>query len=82
MRHLEKGAALVAADGAVIVFASHQEAGPFLKARIGRYCCHCERVVPVSLAVEPKLPRKHHPHLALTDLRSAFPGTAPIQRQD
>ena len=66
MRHLEKGAAPIAADGAVIVFASYQEAGPFLKARIGRYCCYCERVVPVSLAVEHKLPRTHHPHLALT----------------
>jgi uncharacterized protein (TIGR02646 family) len=52
-------------DGIAIVFEDYQEAGPHLKARIGRYCCYCERAILASLAVEHKLPREHHPHLTL-----------------
>ena len=66
MRHLDKGAVPVDTDGIAIVFGDYQDAGPHLKERIGRYCCYCERAIPASLAVEHKLPREHHPHLALT----------------
>ena len=65
MRYLDKGAAPVDTDGIAIVFGEYQDAGPHLKARIGWYCCYCERPIHASLAVEHKLPRTHHPHLAL-----------------
>lgn len=65
MRHVDKGAAPVNKDGIAIVFGDYQEAGPHLKERLGRYCCYCERAILASLAVEHKLPREHHPHLAL-----------------
>lgn len=65
MRHLDKGAAPVDTDGIAIVFSDYQEAGPHLKERIGWYCCYCERPIHASLAVEHKLPRTHHPHLAV-----------------
>lgn len=65
MRHLDKGATPVDEVGAAILFGDYQDAGPHLKKRIGRYCCYCERAIPASLAVEHKLPREHHPLLAL-----------------
>jgi len=65
MRHFDKGAVPVDTVGETIVFWDYQEAGPYLKERIGWYCCYCERPIHASLAVEHKLPRTHHPHLAL-----------------
>lgn len=64
MRHLDKGdAPTEEPEGTVIEFADYRDAAPYLKQKIGRYCCFCERMVPVSLAVEHKLPKRWHPLL-------------------
>jgi hypothetical protein len=60
MRHIDKGTHPVRSDGQPVVFEKYQDAAPHLFERIGRYCSYCERNIPVSLAVEHKLPKLHH----------------------
>lgn len=47
-------------------FNRYQEAVPYLKQRLGRYCSFCERWIATSLAVEHKQPKSKASHLALT----------------
>ena len=63
MRCVERGPAPHDEAGLPVDFAQYQDAAPYLKQRLGRYCSFCERVVRVSLAVEHKLPKRHHPDL-------------------
>jgi hypothetical protein len=44
-------------DGAQVVFGDYREAKPHLVERLGSYCSYCERFLPVSLAVEHKVPK-------------------------
>lgn len=64
MRCVEKGAWPTSTEGQPISLQPYQLAAAHLKARIGRYCSFCERFVPVSLAVEHKLPKNLHAALA------------------
>lgn len=57
MRSVDKGGHPIGQDGEAVRFADYQEAGPYLKERIGRYCSYCERFIAASLAVEHKLPK-------------------------
>jgi uncharacterized protein (TIGR02646 family) len=57
MRSVDKGGHPTRPDGEPVRFADYQDAGPYLKARLGRYCSYCERFIASSLAVEHKLPK-------------------------
>lgn len=63
MRAVIKGSHPTHAEGALIEFSTYQDAAGHLKERLGRYCSFCERAVPVTLAVEHKLPKIHFPDL-------------------
>lgn len=65
MRSVVKGPAPLDEHHVTVVFAQYQDAIPYLKERLGRYCSYCERTIPANLAVEHKLPKEHHPHLKL-----------------
>lgn len=65
MRSVTKGHPPETETGAPVVFEEYQAAARYLKERLGRYCSYCERTIPVGLAVEHKLPKKHHAHLEL-----------------
>jgi hypothetical protein len=65
MRSVNKGNPPLTETDTPVVFAQYQAAALYLKERLGRYCSYCERTVPVGLAVEHKLPKKHHAHLEL-----------------
>ena len=64
MRNVERGPRPLDEAGAPVTFADYRDAMPHLKQRLGRYCSFCERAIPVSLAVEHKLPKQHRPELA------------------
>lgn len=63
MRAVDKGTHPTLDNGDPVRLEPYQEATLHLKERLGRYCSFCERSVPVSLAVEHKLPRHHFPEL-------------------
>jgi uncharacterized protein (TIGR02646 family) len=46
-------------------FKAYQEAAPYLKERLGRYCSYCERAIPTQLAVEHVSPKSIDPAKAL-----------------
>lgn len=56
VRPIDKGAA-------PRVFTAYQDAGPYLKERLGNYCSYCERKIETYLAVEHIQPKKWHPNL-------------------
>lgn len=49
--------------GGPIAFDRYQDAAPYLKERMGRYCSFCERWIATQLAVEHKQPKKPNPAL-------------------
>ena len=63
MRAVDKGTHPMHDTGELVQLRPYQEATSHLKQRLGRYCSFCERSVPVSLAVEHKLPKHHFPDL-------------------
>jgi len=67
MRSVDRGAQPLSADGSPVAFAQYQDAAPYLKERLGRYCSFCERWIATNLAVEHKLPKHEeaYPELKL-----------------
>jgi hypothetical protein len=63
MRWLDKGNHPLDEQAQPVVLNNYQDAAPYLKTRLGRYCSYCERFTASSLAVEHKLPKKHHDEL-------------------
>jgi uncharacterized protein (TIGR02646 family) len=57
MRPVDKGAAPAA-------YATYQDAGPDLQARIGDFCSYCERQIETNLAVEHVQPKSRVPVLS------------------
>jgi hypothetical protein len=57
MRPIDKGTAPTS-------YTRYQDAGPDLQARIGDYCCYCERHIETNLAVEHVQPKDLVPVLA------------------
>jgi len=66
MRPVDKGAAPA-------VYAEYHDAGPDLRARLGDYCCYCERQIETTLAVEHVQPKSSVPAL-LTDWKNFLLG--------
>jgi 5-methylcytosine-specific restriction endonuclease McrA len=63
MRGVDKGNVHASEGEVAFAFLRYSDAKPYLEKRIGRYCSYCERFIPVSLAVEHKLPKSIHPDL-------------------
>lgn len=55
----------VAKGGAPSAYTSFRDAKPDLVARIGEYCCYCERQIETHLAVEHVIPRSQRPSSAV-----------------
>lgn len=58
MRPVDKGSH-PEENGKQVEFNSYQDAAPYLKERLGRFCSYCERDIPAGLAVEHKIPKSH-----------------------
>lgn len=58
MRPVDKGSH-PEENGKRVKFNSYQDAAPYLKERLGRFCSYCERDIPAGLAVEHKIPKSH-----------------------
>lgn len=58
MRPVDKGSH-PEENGKRVEFNSYQDAAPYLKERLGRFCSYCERDIPAGLAVEHKIPKSH-----------------------
>ncbi len=65
MRPVERGEQPTDDTGKPIRFMKYQEASPYLKERLGRYCSYCEMHLPAGLHVEHIQPKYHHPQQKL-----------------
>lgn len=63
MRCVVRGDLPTSPEGEAVQFVRYQDAAPYLKERLGRYCSFCERWVASSLAVEHKQPKSRAPQL-------------------
>jgi uncharacterized protein (TIGR02646 family) len=65
MRPVNRGLPPVTNEGDPVELRDYQQAAPHLRERLGWYCSFCERMVPVSLAVEHVLPKSLYPERRL-----------------
>jgi len=65
MRPVERGDQPTDESGKPISFTKYQQASPYLKERLGRYCSYCEMHLPAGLHVEHIQPKSHHPQQKL-----------------
>lgn len=63
MRAVEKGVHPTDAAGDSVAFTHYEDAAPYLRARLGRFCSYCERHIPTGLAVEHVMPKSLAPNL-------------------
>lgn len=63
MRCVQRGDWPQGETGDAIHFDRYQDAAPYLKQRMGRYCSFCERWIATQLAVEHKRPKHSNPKL-------------------
>lgn len=62
MRPVDKGSH-PEKNGKQVEFNSYQDAAPYLKERLGRFCSYCERKIPTNLVVEHVMPKSLAPEL-------------------
>jgi len=65
MRPVERGDQPIDESGKPIRFTKYQEASPYLKERLGKYCSYCEMHLPAGLHVEHIQPKSHYPQQKL-----------------